>query len=82
MKADRWEPRDLLRHVSHACDDGMLSYLVVGSTATIAYREPPFTYDIDLPASGVDASPGGTVNQNSAFSTAVLESGFSGSRYA
>lgn len=42
------EPEDLLRHVRDVCDRLSLTYLVVGSTATIAYGEPRFTNDIDI----------------------------------
>jgi hypothetical protein len=42
------EPADLLRHASAVCDDLQLVYLVVGSTATIAYGEPRLTNDIDI----------------------------------
>ena len=53
------EPDDLLRHARDVCDRLQLTYLVVGSTATIAYGEPRFTNDIDividLPADKIDA---------------------------
>jgi len=42
------EPEDLLRHARDVCDRLQLTYLVVGSTATIAYGEPRFTNDIDI----------------------------------
>lgn len=50
---------DLLRHASDVCDRLQLTYLVTGSTATIAYGEPRLTNDIDividLPPDKVDA---------------------------
>ena len=53
------EMSDLLRHASDLCDRLSLTYLVTGSTATIAYGEPRFTNDIDmvvdLPAEWVGA---------------------------
>jgi len=42
------EPEDLLCHVRDVCDRMQLTYLVVGSIATIAYGEPRFTNDIDI----------------------------------
>lgn len=52
------EPEELLRYTRDVCDQLKLTYLVVGSTATIAYGEPRFTNDldvvIDLPASAID----------------------------
>lgn len=42
------EAGDLLRHTADACDHLGLSYLVTGSTASIAYGEPRFTNDIDI----------------------------------
>ena len=48
MTADPWEPEDLLRHVCRVCEKHGITYLVVGSTATIAYGEPRFTNDIDI----------------------------------
>jgi len=42
------EPEDLLRYASDVCDRLQLTYLVTGSTATIAYGEPRFTNDIDI----------------------------------
>jgi hypothetical protein len=53
------EPDELLRYVADRCDRLRLTYLVTGSTATIAYGEPRLTNDIDiviqLPAQNVDA---------------------------
>ena len=53
------EPDELLGIAADVCDRLGLTYLVVGSTATIAYGEPRFTNDIDivlgLAASQVDA---------------------------
>lgn len=52
------EPEELLAHARDVCDRLGLTYLVVGSTATIAYGEPRFTNDIDividLPATQLD----------------------------
>ena len=42
------EPADLLRHACAVCDRLKVTYLVTGSTATIAYGEPRFTNDIDI----------------------------------
>jgi hypothetical protein len=42
------EPADLLRHACDLMDRLQLTYLVTGSTATIAYGEPRFTNDIDI----------------------------------
>ena len=42
------DPADLLRHASGVCEKLHLTYLVTGSTATIAYGEPRFTNDIDI----------------------------------
>ncbi|MCH8829730.1 MAG: hypothetical protein IID45_09155 [Planctomycetes bacterium] len=42
------EPEDLLRYAADVCDRLGLTYLVTGSTATIAYGEPRFTNDIDI----------------------------------
>src|SRR5207249_4749850 len=42
------EPADLLRHACDVLDRLRLTYLVTGSTATIAYGEPRFTNDIDI----------------------------------
>ena len=42
------EPEELLAHARDVCDRLGLTYLVVGSTATIAYGEPRFTNDIDI----------------------------------
>lgn len=42
------DPEDLLRHVRDTCEQLGLTYLVVGSMATIAYGEPRFTNDIDV----------------------------------
>ncbi|MEM7314025.1 MAG: hypothetical protein AAF497_12830 [Planctomycetota bacterium] len=42
------EPEDLLRHVRDICQELGLTYLVVGSMATIAYGEPRFTNDLDV----------------------------------
>jgi hypothetical protein len=42
------EPEGLLRHVRDTCQQLELTYLVVGSMATIAYGEPRFTNDIDV----------------------------------
>ena len=53
------EADDLLRIAVEACDRLGLTYLVTGSTASIAYGEPRFTNDIDividLPPHQVDA---------------------------
>lgn len=53
------EADELLRIATGACDSLGLTYLVTGSTASIAYGEPRFTNDIDividLPADTVDA---------------------------
>ncbi len=53
------EADDLLRVTVGACDRLGLTYLVTGSTASIAYGEPRFTNDIDiviaLPPDKVDA---------------------------
>jgi len=53
------EVDDLLRIAAEACDRLGLTYLVTGSTASIAYGEPRFTNDIDividLPTNQVDA---------------------------
>jgi hypothetical protein len=53
------EQSDLLRHACDVCESLGLTYLVTGSTATIAYGEPRFTNDIDivvdLPADKVPA---------------------------
>jgi hypothetical protein len=53
------EPEELLGVAADVCQRLELTYLVVGSTATIAYGEPRFTNDIDiaidLPLSQVDA---------------------------
>ena len=52
------EADELLRIATEACDSLRLTYLVTGSTASIAYGEPRFTNDIDivigLPADKVD----------------------------
>ncbi len=52
------EAEELLRYARDVCDNLKLTYLVVGSTATIAYGEPRFTNDLDivldLPASAID----------------------------
>ena len=52
------QPDDLLRHAAELLDRLGLTYLVTGSTATIAYGEPRFTNDLDivldLPAGRVD----------------------------
>ncbi len=42
------EADDLLRITVEACDRLELTYLVTGSTASIAYGEPRFTNDIDI----------------------------------
>jgi hypothetical protein len=42
------EPADLLRHACDVLDRLRMTYLVTGSTATIAYGEPRFTNDIDI----------------------------------
>lgn len=42
------EAEELLRFASELCDRLQLTYLVTGSTATIAYGEPRFTNDIDI----------------------------------
>jgi len=42
------EADDLLRVAVEACDGLGLTYLVTGSTASIAYGEPRFTNDIDI----------------------------------
>jgi hypothetical protein len=42
------EPDDLLGLAADVCQRLALTYLVVGSTATIAYGEPRFTNDIDI----------------------------------
>jgi hypothetical protein len=42
------EPADLLRHACDVCERLQLTYLITGSTATIAYGEPRFTNDIDI----------------------------------
>lgn len=42
------EPAELLRHACDALEQLQVSYLVTGSTATIAYGEPRFTNDIDI----------------------------------
>lgn len=42
------EQSDLLRHACNICESLGLTYLVTGSTATIAYGEPRFTNDIDI----------------------------------
>jgi hypothetical protein len=39
---------ELLRHARNTCERLGLVYLVVGSTASIAYGEPRFTNDIDI----------------------------------
>jgi hypothetical protein len=53
------EADELLRIAVEACDRLGITYLVTGSTASIAYGEPRFTNDIDilvdLPADLVDA---------------------------
>lgn len=53
------EADELLRIAVEACDLLGITYLVTGSTASIAYGEPRFTNDIDividLPAELVDA---------------------------
>lgn len=48
MQPSSWEPDDLLRHTRDVCEGLGIAYLVVGSTATIAYGEPRFTNDIDI----------------------------------
>lgn len=42
------EPEQLLKKVRDVCQQLDLTYLIVGSTATIAYGEPRFTNDIDV----------------------------------
>ena len=42
------EPADLLRHACAVLDRLQVTYLVTGSTATVAYGEPRFTNDIDM----------------------------------
>jgi hypothetical protein len=42
------EQSELLRHVVDALERLRISYLVTGSTATIAFGEPRFTNDIDI----------------------------------
>jgi hypothetical protein len=42
------EPADLLRHACEALERLNITYLVTGSTATVAYGEPRFTNDIDI----------------------------------
>lgn len=42
------EPADLLRHACDICERLQLTYLVTGSTATVAYGEPRFSNDIDI----------------------------------
>ncbi len=42
------EADDLLRIAVEACDLLGITYLVTGSTASIAYGEPRFTNDIDI----------------------------------
>jgi hypothetical protein len=42
------EHADLLGHACEVLDRLRLTYLVTGSTATIAYGEPRFTNDIDI----------------------------------
>lgn len=42
------EPEDLLRHARDVCESLGLTYLVTGSTATIAYGQPRFTNHIDI----------------------------------
>jgi len=53
------EADDLLRIAAETCDRLGLTYMVTGSTASIAYGEPRFTNDIDilidLPTNRVDA---------------------------
>lgn len=53
------EADDLLRIAAETCERLGLTYLVTGSTASIAYGEPRFTNDIDilidLPVKQVDA---------------------------
>ena len=53
------EADELLRIAADVCDALGLTYLVTGSTASIAYGEPRFTNDIDividLPPNKVDA---------------------------
>ena len=44
----RMEPIDLLQFTHNVCTRLDLNYLVVGSTATIAYGEPRFTNDLDI----------------------------------
>ena len=52
------EADELLRIAADVCDALGLTYLVTGSTASIAYGEPRFTNDIDividLPSDKVD----------------------------
>ncbi len=52
------QPDDLLRYAAELLDRLGLTFLVTGSTATIAYGEPRFTNDLDivldLPAGLVD----------------------------
>ena len=42
------QPLDLLRFAGELLDRLQLSYLVTGSTATVAYGEPRYTNDIDI----------------------------------
>ena len=42
------QPDDLLRYTADVLDRVGLTYLVTGSTATIAYGEPRFTNDLDI----------------------------------
>jgi len=53
------DPDDLLKFARSVCDRLELFYLVVGSTATIAYGDPRLTNDIDivveLPAEKIDS---------------------------
>jgi hypothetical protein len=42
------EPADLLRYLAETFERLGLTYLVTGSTATVAYGEPRFTNDIDV----------------------------------
>src|SRR6516225_9002628 len=42
------QPGDLLRQACEILERLQITYLVTGSTATVAYGEPRFTNDIDI----------------------------------
>ncbi len=63
------EVEELLRIASEACDSLGITYLVTGSTASIAYGEPRFTNDIDIV---IDLS----ANKVDAFCDAFVEEEF------